>query len=85
MKSITPFSKIKSEFSLQNATSFGGIKVFLEYLEKIKLAEAMNRPSGGKALNAVFPFLLFSFISSSAGCSAANGFFTSASCGTMRY
>ncbi|MED0670997.1 hypothetical protein [Aneurinibacillus aneurinilyticus] len=42
MKSTTPVSKIKTEFSLQNATSFGGIKVFLAYLEKIKLAEAMH-------------------------------------------
>jgi hypothetical protein len=33
VKSTTPISKIKTEFSLQNATSFGGIKIFLEYLE----------------------------------------------------
>lgn len=55
MKSTTPVSKIKSEFSLQNATSFGGIKIFLLYLEKIKLGEAMRNFSGQKAHNAIFP------------------------------
>jgi len=37
VKSITPIRKIKTEFTLQNATNFGGFKIFLEYLEKIKL------------------------------------------------
>ncbi|MCI1695841.1 MAG: hypothetical protein LKI15_18875 [Aneurinibacillus aneurinilyticus] len=55
MKSTTPVSKIKTEFSLQNATSFDGIKVFLTYLEKIKLAEVMHSLSDIKARNAIFP------------------------------
>ncbi len=55
MKSTTSISKIKTEFSLQNATSFGGVKVFLDFLEKIKLPKAMRGLSGGKAHNAVFP------------------------------
>ncbi|SCW58646.1 hypothetical protein SAMN04487970_1017105 [Paenibacillus tianmuensis] len=55
MKSITSISKIKSEFSLQNATSFGSVKIFLAYLEKIKLAQAMSSLSGGKAHNSIFP------------------------------
>lgn len=55
MKSTTAISKINTEFSLQNATSFGGVKVFLDFLEKIKLPKAMRGLSGGKAHNAVFP------------------------------
>src|SRR5690606_11347139 len=55
VKSTTPISKIKTEFSLQNATSFGGIKIFLAYLEKIKISDAMRNLSGGKARNSVFP------------------------------
>ena len=71
MKSTTPVSKIKSEFSLQNATSFGGVKIFLAYLEKIKLAEAMQRLSGGKAHNAIFPvhrILLYLMVGWMLGC-----------------
>ena len=55
MKSTTPVSKIKTEFSLQNATNFGGVKIFLEYLEKIKLAKAFRRLSCTKASNSLFP------------------------------
>ena len=44
MKSTTAIGKIKTEFSLQNATSFGGVKIFLAFLEKIKLADAMRKP-----------------------------------------
>jgi hypothetical protein len=55
VKSITAISKIKTEFSLQNATSFGGVKIFLAFLEKIKLADAMGSLSGGKARNSLFP------------------------------
>ena len=55
MKSTTPISKIKSEFSLQNASSFGDIKIFLSYLEKIKISDAMRNLFGGKAHNCVFP------------------------------
>ncbi len=54
MKSTTIMSKIKSEFSLNNATSFGGVNIFLAYLEKIKLSEAMRYLSGGKAIG--FPY-----------------------------
>ena len=71
MKSTTPVSKIKTEFSLQNATSFGGIKIFLAYLEKIKLAEALRGLSGGKARNAVFPvhrILLYLIVGWMLGC-----------------
>ncbi|SCW71165.1 hypothetical protein SAMN04487970_103259 [Paenibacillus tianmuensis] len=53
MKSITSISKIKSEFSLQNATSFEGVKILLAYLEKIKLAQAMSSLSGGKTHNSI--------------------------------
>jgi hypothetical protein len=58
VKSTTPVSKIKSEFSLQNATNFGGVKIFLAYLEKIKLAQVMRSFSGGKAQNSLFPIRL---------------------------
>jgi hypothetical protein len=71
MKSTTPVSKIKTEFSLQNATSFGGVKIFLEYLEKIKLAGAMRNLSGGKAPNSLFPIhriLLYLIIGWMLGC-----------------
>ncbi|MCS7462539.1 transposase [Paenibacillus doosanensis] len=71
MKSTTDVSKIKSEFSLQNATSFGGVKILLAYLEKIKLAEAMQDLSGGKAHNAIFPvhrILLYLIIGWMLGC-----------------
>ena len=71
MKSTTPISKIKSEFSLQNATSFGGVKIFLAFLEKIKLSEAMRNLSGGKAHNAVFPLqciLLYLIVGWMLGC-----------------
>ena len=53
MKSTTAISKIKTEFSLQNATNFGGIKIFMVFLEKIKLADAMRGLSGGKARNSL--------------------------------
>ncbi|MNO12398.1 Transposase DDE domain protein [compost metagenome] len=71
MKSNTTISKIKSEFSLQNATSFGGVKVFLAFLEKIKLSEAMRNLSGGKAHNAIFPLyriLLYLIVGWMLGC-----------------
>jgi hypothetical protein len=71
VKSSTSVSKIKSEFSLQNATSYGGVKVFLEYLEKIKLAAAMRSFSDGKAHNAIFPLhriLLYLIIGWMLGC-----------------
>ncbi|MCP3776116.1 IS1380 family transposase [Paenibacillus sp. MZ04-78.2] len=71
MKSNTSISKIKSEFSLQNATSFGGVKIFLAYLEKIKLAQAMSSLSGGKAHNSIFPIhriLLYLVVGWMLGC-----------------
>jgi hypothetical protein len=71
VKSTTPVSKIKTEFSLNNATSFGGIKVFLAFLEKIKLAEAMRSLSGGKAHNSIFPIhliLLYLIVGWMLGC-----------------
>ncbi|MDQ0494752.1 hypothetical protein QOZ95_002919 [Paenibacillus brasilensis] len=71
MKSTTAISKIKTEFSLQNATSFGGVKIFLAFLEKIKLANAMRGFSGGKAHNALFPvhrILLYLIVGWMLGC-----------------
>ncbi len=71
MKSTTPISKIKTEFSLQNATSFGGIKIFLEYLEKIKFAAALQRLSCMKANNSLFPvyrILLYLVVGWMLGC-----------------
>ncbi|MEB3104144.1 IS1380 family transposase, partial [Paenibacillaceae bacterium T2] len=63
--------KIKTEFSLHNATNFGGVKVFLEYLEKIKLTKTMRNLSGGKAFNSVFPLpriLLYLIVGWMLGC-----------------
>jgi hypothetical protein len=71
VKSITPVSKIKTEFSLQNATSIGGSKIFLEYLEKIKLSQALQRLSCIKAGNSLFPvhrILLYLIIGWILGC-----------------
>ncbi|WP_332306823.1 transposase [Thermobacillus composti] len=71
MKSTTPISKIKTEFSLQNATNFGGIKIFLEYLEKIKFAAALQRLSCMKANNSLFPvyrILLYLVVGWMLGC-----------------
>ncbi len=71
MKSTTTISKIKTEFSLQNATSCGGIKIFLAFLEKIKLPEAMCSLSGGKARNSLFPvyrILLYLIVGWMLGC-----------------
>jgi len=71
VKSTTPINKIKTEFSLRNATSFGGIKIFLDYVENIKLSEAMRNLSGRKARNAIFPIhriLLYLIIGWMLGC-----------------
>lgn len=71
MKSTTPISKIKTEFSLQNATSFGGVKIFLEYLEKIKLPQTMHGLSCVKARNSLFPLyriLLYLIVGWMLGC-----------------
>ncbi|MEK3950325.1 hypothetical protein MHB46_18175 [Paenibacillus sp. FSL H7-0703] len=42
MKSTTPIYKIKTEFSLDQSTSIGGSKIFLDYLEKIKLSQVLQ-------------------------------------------
>jgi len=55
VKSTTSISKIKTEFSLKNASDFGVMHIFLAFLEKIKLADAMRGLSGGKARNSLFP------------------------------
>jgi len=71
VKSTTPISKIKTEFSLQNASSFGGIKIFLEYLEKIKFAAALQSLSCVKASNSLFPvyrILLYLVVGWMLGC-----------------
>lgn len=71
MKSTTPVHKIKTEFSLPQATSVGGSHVFLAYLEKIKLAEALKSLFCGKAGNALFPvhrILLYLLVGWTLGC-----------------
>ncbi|MEK4005505.1 IS1380 family transposase [Paenibacillus sp. FSL H3-0333] len=71
MKSTTSISKIKTEFSLAQSTSIGGSKIFLEYLEKIKLRQVLHTVSGGKARNARFPvhhILLYLIIGWVLGC-----------------
>jgi len=71
VKSTTPISKIKTEFSLQNATNVGGVKIFLDYLEKIKFAEALQRLPSVKAGNSIFPLyrvLLYLVIGWILGC-----------------
>ena len=71
MKSITPVSKIKTEFSLHNATNIGGSKMFLEYLEKIKLDKALQNLSSTKHSNSLFPvfrILLYFIIGWTLGC-----------------
>ncbi|WP_220101825.1 transposase, partial [Paenibacillus sp. S150] len=40
---------------MPHATTVGGRKIFLEYLEKIKLGSALQQISGTKAKNALFP------------------------------
>ncbi|SMF64274.1 hypothetical protein SAMN02744102_04330, partial [Paenibacillus barengoltzii] len=71
MKSTTSVGKIKTEFSLENATSFGGVKIFLEYLEKIKLSQALRGLSCVKARNSLFPvyrILLYLIVGWMLGC-----------------
>ncbi len=71
MKSTTAIGKIKTEFSLQNATNVGGVKIFLAFLEKIKLADAMRSLSGDKAHNSIFPvqsILLYLIVGWMLGC-----------------
>lgn len=71
MKSITSTTKIKTEFSLQQATSMGGSKIFMDYLEKIKLSNALQQLSCSKASNSLFPvyrILLYLIIGWILGC-----------------
>lgn len=71
MKSTTPIHKIKTEFTLQNATSIGGSKIFLEYLEKINLDKALESLSCTKSGNSLFPMfriLLYLIIGWVLGC-----------------
>lgn len=71
MKSTTPVSKIKTEFTLQNATSVGGSKIFLEYLEKIKLGKALQNLNCAKQGNSLFPvfrILLYLIVGWALGC-----------------
>lgn len=71
MKSTTTVSNIKTEFSLKNATAVGGAKPFLEYLEKINLAEALNKLNCIKQGNSLFPvyqILLYLIIGWTLGC-----------------
>ncbi len=71
MKSTTSVGKIKTEFSLENATRFGGVKIFLEYLEKIRLSQALCGLSCVKAHNSLFPvyrILLYLIVGWMLGC-----------------
>lgn len=71
VKSTTAVSKIKTEFTLQNASNFGGSKVFLEYLEKIKLGKALqelNCTKQGNSLFPVFRVLLYLIVGWVLGC-----------------
>ncbi|MEI0736547.1 IS1380 family transposase [Paenibacillus sp. JTLBN-2024] len=71
MKSTTPVSKIKTEFTLQNASNVGGSKIFLEYLEKIKLGKALqnlNCTKQGNSLFPVFRILLYLIVGWILGC-----------------
>ncbi|MEB8638355.1 IS1380 family transposase [Bacillus cereus] len=71
MKSTTFINKIKTEFTLDHATSFGGFKIFLAYLEKIKLAKAFQCLPSVKAGNALFPvyrILLYLIVGWVLGC-----------------
>lgn len=40
---------------MKNSTSFGGSKIYLSYLEKIKLSEALKCLNDTKAANSIFP------------------------------
>lgn len=71
VKSNTTISKMKTQFSLENATSYGGFKIFLAYLEKIKLAKALQCLPSAKASNSLFPvyrILLYLIIGWMLGC-----------------
>ena len=71
VKSTTPISKIKTEFSLQNATNVGGSKIYLEYLEKIKLSQALQKLHCTKHGNSLFPvhtILLYLIVGWTLGC-----------------
>lgn len=71
MKFTTSISKMKSEFSLSNATHVGGSKIFLAYLEKIKFIEALNTLNHKQKSNTLFPLhriLLYLIIGWTLGC-----------------
>ena len=55
VKSTTNISKMKSEFTLKNATSFAGSKLILHFLEQIAFPKILKRLLKGKAPNATFP------------------------------
>ena len=74
MKSTTTISKMKTQFTLENATNYGGFKIFLAYLEKIKLAKALQCLPSAKASNSLFPVYRILLYLSSVGCSVASGF-----------
>lgn len=71
MNSNTSFNKIKTIFSLKNSTTFGGSKIFLSYLETIKLSEALQNLNCMKSANSLFPFhkiVLYLMIGWTLGC-----------------
>lgn len=55
MKSTTNISKLKSKFTLKNATSFAGSKLILHFLEQIAFPKILKKLLRGKAPNATFP------------------------------
>ncbi|MEW9674495.1 IS1380 family transposase [Ammoniphilus sp. 3BR4] len=71
MKSTITISKMKTEFTLKKATSFAGIKVVLDFFEKIQLAAAFQQLNVGKKDNSIFPMhkiLLYLVIGWTVGC-----------------
>ena len=71
VKSTTTISKMKTQFTLENATNYGGFKIFLAYLEKIKFAKALQCLPSTKASNSLFPvyrILLYLIIGWMLGC-----------------
>lgn len=55
MKSTTKITRLKTEFSMKNATNFAGSKVILAFLETIGLDQAFESLGLAKAANAIFP------------------------------
>ena len=71
MKCTTSIAKLKSEFTLKQATSHAGSKPLLAYLEKIQLERVFQRISLTKGGNSLFSFakiLLYLLVGWLLGC-----------------